>query len=84
LNVSLVSKIGAPQITFVTRVAKKLFDVEGNGFTSGAVVEVNGSRVKTTVIAPGVLRGKAKTKAGDVITVANAPDDRRSNPLVMQ
>lgn len=84
LNLSLVAKTGAPTIMGITPVAKKLFDVVGFDFTDGAVVEVNGVPRKTTVVAPGVLRGKAKLRAGDVVTVTNAPDRRRSNPLVVQ
>ena len=84
LNFSLVPKIGAPTITNLIPVAKKLFDVQGSDFSSGAVIEVNGIPRKTTVQSGGVLRGKAKLRAGDVVTVANAPDGRRSNPLIAQ
>jgi hypothetical protein len=84
LNVSVVGGTGAPIITAATRVAKKSLEVTGTGFTAGSVVEVNGDRRKTTVTASGILRAKVKARAGDVVTVSNPPDDRRSNPLIVQ
>lgn len=84
LNASLVAGTGAPSLTSVTRVSKKLIQVTGLGLASGAVVSVNGTSRKTTVIAPGLLQAKVKAHAGDVVTVANPPDGRRSNPLVVQ
>lgn len=84
LNASLVSGTGAPILTGVTRVSKKLFDVAGTGFSANPVVEVNGKARKTTLIGSGILRAKVKARAGDVVTVSNSPDDRRSNPLVVQ
>src|SRR5581483_6074057 len=40
LNISLVSGAGAPSITQVTRVSKKLLEVQGAGFVAGATVNV--------------------------------------------
>jgi len=84
LNASLVSGAGSPQLTQVTQLTKKLIEINGVGFTVGATVNVNGSDRKTTFVSNGTLRAKAKTRAGDVVTVANPPDDRRSNPLIVQ
>jgi hypothetical protein len=84
LNATLVSGAGAPQLTRVTRIAKKTLEVVGTGFTVGTVVEVNGVARKTTVINSGTLHAKVKAKAGNVVTVSNPPDDRRSNPLIVQ
>ncbi|HEV8482251.1 MAG TPA: PPC domain-containing protein [Blastocatellia bacterium] len=83
LNASLVSSEGAPMITSVTRLAKKSAEVVGTGFSEGTVIEVNSRRVKTSIITSGTLRAKAKVKVGHVVTVANPPDDRRSNPLIV-
>ena len=84
LNASLLAGTGAALITAVTRVAKKTLEVTGTGFTTGSVVEVNGDRRKTTVTGSGILRAKVKARIGDVVTVSNPPDDRRSNPLIVQ
>lgn len=84
LNASLVSSAGAPTVTSVTRLAKKLIEVSGSGFTAGSVVEVNGIARGTTVVDSNTLRAKVKSRAGNVVTVANPPDDRRSNPFVAQ
>jgi hypothetical protein len=84
LNASLVAGTGAPVVNGVTRVSKKIFDIAGEGFVAGSVVEVNGISRKTTFISSGILRAKVKAKAGDVVTVSNPPDGRRSNPLVVQ
>ncbi|HJQ24892.1 MAG TPA: PPC domain-containing protein [Blastocatellia bacterium] len=84
LNVSLVSGAGAPLITQVTRVAKKLLEVQGTGFVAGAAVNVNGSDVRTTFVSSGTLRAKVKARSGDAVTVAIPPDGRRSNPLIVQ
>jgi hypothetical protein len=83
INASLVSSLGAPIITGVTRLGKKLIEVSGDGFAPSPRVEVNGIARKTTVIASHTLHAKVKTKSGDVVTVSNPPDDRRSNPLLM-
>lgn len=84
LNVSLVSSAGAPTLLAVRKISKKLIEVDGVGFTAASRVEVNGRARKTTLINSGTLRAKVKAKAGDVITVANLPDERRSNPLIVQ
>ena len=84
LNASLVSSAGAPTVTGVTRLAKKLIEVSGSGFTADSVVEVNGIARGTTFIDSNTLRAKAKSRAGNVVTVANPPDNRRSNPFVAQ
>lgn len=84
LNLSSVSSSGAPIITGVTRLSKKLVEVKGAGFTSGSLVEVNGNIRNTTFINSGTLRAKVKSRVGNVVTVSNQPDDRRSNPLVVQ
>jgi hypothetical protein len=84
LNISAVSGNGAPIITSVTRTAKKQIEIVGTGFNSGVKVEVNSVRRKTTIISNGVLHAKVKARVGDVVTVVNSPDDRRSNLLVIQ
>ena len=84
LNVSLVSSSGAPTVIGATKISKKISEVTGTGFNSRAVVEVNGRSRKTTFVNSGTLRAKVKVKAGDVVTVINPPDDRRSNPLIVQ
>lgn len=83
LNASLVSSAGAPVLNSVTRLAKKLIEVSGAGFTNSSVVEVNGAVRATTVIDSQTLRAKVKAKVGSVVTVSNSTDDRRSNPLVV-
>ncbi|HEX8184987.1 MAG TPA: PPC domain-containing protein [Blastocatellia bacterium] len=84
LNASIVASSGAPVATNVVRLSKKLIEVTGAGFASGARVEVNGNTRKTTFINSGTLRAKVKSRVGDVVTVSNPPDDRRSNPLLVQ
>src|SRR4030095_8903528 len=84
LNASLVSSTGAPAVSGVTRLAKKLIEVAGSGFTASSVVEVNGISRGTTFVDSNTLRAKVKFRAGNVVTVAGAPDDRRSNPFVIQ
>ena len=84
LNASLVSANGAPTVTGATKISKKISEIIGSGFASRAVVEVNGRSRKTTFVNSGTLRAKVKVKAGDVVTVINPPDDRRSNPLIVQ
>lgn len=84
LNASLVSSIGAPLITSVTRLSKKFIEVAGTGFTEKSVVEVNSSPRRTTFIGERTLRAKIKSRPGDVVTVSNPSDNRRSNPLVIQ
>jgi hypothetical protein len=84
LNGSLVPASGAPVITAVIRLEKKLIEVQGSGFTSGARVWVNGVARKTTHLNSGTLRAKVKARVGDTVTVSNPPDGRRSNPLIVQ
>ncbi len=84
LNASLVPSVNAPVLATVTRLAKKLIEVTGGGFTDGSVVEVNGIARKTTFLGSGKLQAKVKAKTGNVVTVSNRPDDRRSNPLLVQ
>ncbi|HKQ09314.1 MAG TPA: PPC domain-containing protein [Blastocatellia bacterium] len=84
LNASLVSGTGAPIITQITRVSKKLIEVKGTGFVAGASVNVNGVDRRTTFVDNGTLRAKVKARSGDSVTVANLPDGRRSNPLIVQ
>jgi hypothetical protein len=84
LNASLVSSAGAAILNSVSRLAKKLIEVSGEGFSSDSIVEVNGIVRATTVIDSKTLRAKVKAKAGNVVTVKNRPDDRRSNPLLVQ
>ncbi len=84
LNISAVSGSGAPIITSVTRTAKKEIEIVGTGFSSVVKVEVNSIRRKTTIVSAGLLRAKVKARVGDVVTVINSPDDRRSNPLIIQ
>ena len=84
LNLSLVPGVGAPLITGITRISKKLFEVSGSSLSSGTRAETNGIQRRTTFVGPGLIRVKAKTKAGTIVTVTNSPDGRRSNPLVVQ
>lgn len=84
LNLSLVSGEGAPTLLAVRKISKKFIEVDGTGFVTASRVEVNGVARKTTFINSGTLRAKIKARAGDVITVANLPDERRSNPLIVQ
>jgi hypothetical protein len=84
LNLSLVPGDGAPLITGINRISKKLFEVSGSLLSSGTRAETNGIQRKTTFVGPGLIRVKAKVKAGAVVTVTNSPDGRRSNPLVVQ
>ena len=84
MNVSLVDGAGAPVITQITRPSKKLIEVSGAGFVAGARVNVNGVDRATTFVSSGTLRAKVKARSGDAVTVANPPDDRRSNPLIVQ
>jgi hypothetical protein len=84
LNASLVPSADAPVLATVTRLAKKLIEVTGAGFTEGSVVEVNGIARRTTFLGSGRLQAKVKAKTGNVVTVSNRPDDRRSNPLIVQ
>jgi hypothetical protein len=84
LNVSLVPKTNAPLLMRATRLAKKLLEVEATGIVAGARVEVNGIARNTSVFGQGILRAKVKAKIGDVVTVVNASDGRRSNPLLVQ
>jgi hypothetical protein len=84
LNASLVPSTGAPALATVTRLTKKSAVVTGSDFADGARIEVNGRKVRTIVIGDGTLRAKGKVRIGDVITVASPPDDRRSNPLILE
>jgi hypothetical protein len=84
LNATLTSQTGAPLITKVTRLAKKLVEVEGTGFSSATIIEVNGVVRNTTNITANILRAKGKIRAGDMVTVINPPDSVRSNPLLVQ
>jgi hypothetical protein len=84
LNATLTSQTGAPLITRVTRLAKKLVEVEGTGFSSATIIEVNGVVRNTTNITANILRAKGKIRAGDMVTVINPPDSVRSNPLLVQ
>jgi hypothetical protein len=84
LNASLVPGSGAPTVISATKISKKISEVTGTGFNSRAVVEVNGRSRNTSFVNSGTLRAKVKLRAGDVVTVINPPDDRRSNPLIVQ
>jgi hypothetical protein len=84
LNISLVSSDGAPVLTGVTREGKKKALITGAGFTEGSAIEINGKVVRTTTLDGGTLRAKGKIRVGNVVTVTNPPDGRRSNPLIVQ
>ena len=84
LNVSIVSSVGAPLVSSVAKLSKKLIEVSGEGFGSDSTVEVNGVARSTTVIDSRTLRAKVKAKPGQVVTVTNTPDKRRSNPVLVQ
>src|SRR5205085_6051841 len=77
MNVSLVSGAGAPVVTQVTRLSKKLIEVSGAGFVAGTRVNVNGIDRTTTFIGSGTLRAKVKARAGDALTVANPRSGER-------
>ena len=84
MNVSFVPGDNSPVITSATHIGRKLIDITGTGLNSSSIVEVDGTQVKTTLVQKGELNAKAKAKTGSVITVADLPDLRRSNPLVIQ
>jgi len=84
MNVSLVPGDNSPTVATVTHIRAKLIDITGTGLNSNSIVEVDGTQVKTIVVQRGELNAKAKAKPGAVITVANSPDLRRSNPLIVQ
>ncbi len=84
LNLSLVPGTGAPSISGVTKVSKKFIDVAGAGFIADSIVEVNGVQRPTSLGEGGALRGRIKIRPGDVVTVSNLPEDRRSNPVIFQ
>jgi hypothetical protein len=82
LNISAVSGDDAPLITSLERLAKKSLQVRGTRFNSSAVVEVNGISRQTTILDSGTVRAKVKIRPGDIVTISNGPDTRRSNPLI--
>ncbi|HEU4387502.1 MAG TPA: PPC domain-containing protein [Blastocatellia bacterium] len=82
LNISLVPGDDAPLISGLVRLAKKSLEVRGRGFNSSAVVEVNGIARQTFILDSGTVRAKVKIRSGDVVTISNGPDERRSNPLI--
>ena len=84
LNASVVPGSDAPRVDTAIKLAKKLLEITGAGFVPGSIVEVNGVERKTTILSSGTVRAKVKARAGDIITVINPPDDRRSNPLVLR
>ncbi|HVF92552.1 MAG TPA: PPC domain-containing protein [Blastocatellia bacterium] len=84
LNTSVVSGSGAPRVDTAIKLTKKLVEITGAGFKPGTTVEVNGVERTTTVLNSGTVRAKVKARAGDIITVINPPDDRRSNPLILR
>jgi hypothetical protein len=84
LNVSLVPGNASPVISGVTHVSSKVIDIIGTGLNESSIVEVDGTQVRTTLVQKGELNARAKAKRGAVITVADLPDLRRSNPLVVQ
>lgn len=84
LNASLVSSVGAPIVSTVAKLSKKLIEVKGDGFGGDSMVEVNGVARSTTVVDSMTLRAKVKAKAGQVVTVTTTPDKRRSNPVLVQ
>jgi hypothetical protein len=84
LNISVVPSTDAPIITGLEQVAKKTLQVSGTGFSTNSTVETNGVARKTSLLESGLLKAKVKTKPGKVVTVVNGPDDRRSNPIVVQ
>lgn len=84
VNLSLVSGKTAPGISSVTVLGPKHLQVNGFGFPHGGAVFVNGNPVPTAIVDRHDLRGKVKTKSGQVVTVTVPPDGRRSNPLIVQ
>jgi hypothetical protein len=84
MNVSLVPGANSPLVTAVTRLKAKVISVTGVGLNLSSIVEVNGKQVDTTVVDKGQLNARSKAKPGAVVTVANLPDLRRSNPLILQ
>ncbi|HLG16755.1 MAG TPA: PPC domain-containing protein [Blastocatellia bacterium] len=84
LNASLVPAVAAPFVSRAIRLSRKTIEVSGSGFGSGSVVEVRSRGRSTSITIFGTLRAKVKARIGDVVTVANAPDDRRSNPVLVQ
>ena len=84
LSASLVPGSDAPRVDTAIKLTRKLLEITGAGFVPGSIVEVNGIERKTTILSSGTVRAKVKAVAGDIITVINPPDDRRSNPLVLR
>jgi len=84
MNVSFVPGDASPVITSVTHVKAKVISVTGTGLNTSSIVEVDGRQVATTVVQKGQLNAKARAKPGAVITVADLPDLRRSNPFIVQ
>jgi hypothetical protein len=84
MNVSLVPGDGAPVVTGATHSKSKVITVTGGGFSLDSIAEIGGAQVGTGYGDKHSLRAHSKAKPGAMVTVANLPDLRRSNPLMVQ
>jgi hypothetical protein len=86
LNLSLVPSTagpGAPTLISAVHTKPKLIQVTGTQLSAKSIVEANSVQKSTQKIKKGVLQGKVTGGTGTVITVANLPDLRRSNPILL-
>jgi len=86
LNLELVpsnSGPGAPTISSAVHTKAKLVQVTGTQLSGKSIVEANSLQRPTSKIKKGVLQGHVTGGTGTVITVANLPDLRRSNPIIL-
>jgi len=85
MNVSFVPGDGSPVVTGATHSKPKVITVTGGGFDPiNSIAEVNGNQVATGIDSSHSLRAHSKARPGAVVTVANLPDLRRSNPIIVQ
>jgi hypothetical protein len=85
MNVSFVPGDGSPLVTGATHSKPKVIAVTGSGFDPiNSIAEVNGNQVVTGIDNSHNLRAHSKARPGAVVTVANLPDLRRSNPIIVQ
>jgi hypothetical protein len=85
MNLSFVPGDGSPVVTSATHSKPKVIAVTGAGFDSiNSIAEVNGNQVATGIDNNHSLRAHSKARPGAVVTVANLPDLRRSNPILVQ
>jgi hypothetical protein len=85
MNLSFVPGDGSPVVIGATHSKPKVITVTGGGFDPiNSIAEVNGNQVATGIDSGHSLRAHSKARPGAVVTVANLPDLRRSNPILVQ